>query len=68
MPATKQSGGKRKKKTTGKRKKKMNDFMKAKEKARKAGAESFTYTNKDGKTKTYKKFVMSTGMVAYKSK
>ena len=50
-----------------KEKKKMNDFMKAKEKARKVGADQFEYTNKDGVTKVYKKFVTSTGMVTYKS-
>jgi len=55
---TKQTGGK----------KKMNDFMKAKEDARKSDAESFEYTNKQGVKKTYVKFVMSTGMVAYKAK
>jgi len=55
---TKQTGGK----------KKMNDFMKAKEDARKSEAESFEYTNKQGVKKTYVKFVMPTGMVAYKAK
>ena len=49
-------------------KKKMNDFMKAKEDARKSEAESFEYTNKQGVKKTYVKFVMPTGMVAYKAK
>ena len=46
----------------------MNDFMVAKEKARKANADEFEYTNKEGKKKVYKKFVMDTGMVAYKAK
>ena len=50
-----------------KQKKKMNDFMKAKEKARKENADQFEYTNKDGEKKIYKKFVTSTGMVTYKS-
>ena len=49
-----------------KQKKKMNDFMKAKEKARKADADQFEYTTKDGEKKIYKKFVTSTGMVTYK--
>ena len=71
-----QNGGKKKtvkkvvkkvpKKVTKKRK--MNDFMKAKENARKNNLNEFEYTNKEGKTKTYVKFVMKTGMVAYKSK
>jgi hypothetical protein len=55
---TKQTGGK----------KKMNDFMKAKEQARKNNKEQFEYTNKQGVKKTYVKFVMPTGMVAYKAK
>ena len=58
MPAKKKTGGK----------KAMNGFMKAKEAARKANKEEFEYTNKDGKKKVYKRFVMSTGMVAYKAK
>ena len=58
MAGKKQTGGK----------KKMNDFMVAKEKARKANADEFEYTNKEGKKKVYKKFVMPTGMVAYKAK
>jgi|TARA_B100001093_G_scaffold367136_2_gene351966 hypothetical protein len=41
---------------------KMNAFMKAKEKARKSGASSFTY-----KGKKYKKAKTKTGMVIYKS-
>lgn len=63
-------GGKAKKvnnkKTKGK--KKMNEFMKAKEDARKKGLESFDYTNKAGKKTTYVRFEMKTGMVAYKAK
>ena len=55
---TKQTGGK----------KKINDFMKAKEQARKNNKEQFEYTNKQGVKKTYVKFVMPTGMVAYKAK
>jgi len=55
---TKQTGGK----------KKMNDFMKAKEQARKNNKEQFEYTSKQGVKKTYVKFVMPTGMVAYKAK
>ena len=55
---TKQNGGK----------KKMNDFMKAKEQARKNNKEHFEYINKQGVKKTYLKFVMPTGMVAYKAK
>lgn len=50
-----------------KQKKKMNEFMKAKEKARKADADQFEYTNKDGVTKVYKKSVTSTGMVIYRA-
>jgi len=50
-----------------KTKKPMNEFIKAKEKARKADANEFEYTNKDGVKKVYKKFVLSTGMVTYKS-
>ena len=42
--------------------KKMNDFMKAKEKAHKSGAASFSY-----KGKTYKKKKTKTGMVIYKA-
>jgi hypothetical protein len=55
--------------TTEKKKippKKMNDFMKAKEKARKADADEFEYTNKDGEKKVYKKSVTATGMVIYR--
>lgn len=59
-------GGKPKK---GKKTKRgMNDFMKAKEKARKNNLDSFEYTTKAGKKKTYVKFQMKTGMVAYKAK
>tara|TARA_R110001632_G_scaffold34993_4_gene88565 strand:+ start:608 stop:745 length:138 start_codon:yes stop_codon:yes gene_type:complete len=43
--------------------KKMNDYMKAKEKARKSGASSFSY-----KGSTYKKSTTKTGMVIYKKK
>jgi|ETNvirnome_6_100_1030635.scaffolds.fasta_scaffold00083_64 hypothetical protein len=54
--------------TTEKKKpKKMNDFMKAKEKARKANADEFEYTNKDGEKKVYKKTVTATGMVIYRT-
>ena len=71
MPAKNQCGGKTRRKKQ-KKKRKMNRFFKAKEKARKAnggqGAESFTYKNKEGVTKVYKKFLMpNTKMVAYKS-
>ena len=45
-----------------------NAFMTAKEKARKSGAESFEYTNKDGVKKTYYKKKTKTGMVIYGSK
>tara|TARA_B100000963_G_C22595809_1_gene657779 strand:+ start:294 stop:482 length:189 start_codon:yes stop_codon:yes gene_type:complete len=58
-------GGKAKKTKT---KRGMNEFMKAKEKARKNNLDSFEYTNKAGKKTTYEKFVMKTGMVAYKAK
>ena len=54
------------KKTKGKRG--MNEFMKAKEKARKNNLDSFEYTNKAGKKTTYVRFEMKTGMVAYKAK
>ena len=56
-------GGKAKKVKRG-----MNDFMKAKEKARKNNLDSFEYTTKAGKKTTYVKFEMKTGMVAYKAK
>lgn len=42
-------------------KKKMNAYMKAKEKARKSGAETFTYNGT-----TYKQATTKTGMVIYK--
>ena len=42
-------------------KKKMNAYMMAKEKARKSGAETFTY-----KGTTYKQATTKTGMVIYK--
>jgi hypothetical protein len=42
-------------------KKGMNAFMKAKEKARKSGAETFTYNGT-----TYKQAKTKTGMVIYK--
>jgi len=58
-------GGKPKK---SKVKRGMNDFMKAKEKARKNNLDSFEYTTKAGKKTTYVKFQMKTGMVAYKAK
>ena len=57
-----QGGGRRRKKKGGK-KRKMNAFMIAKEKARKGGAESFSY-----KGKTYKKKKLKTGMVVYSAK
>jgi hypothetical protein len=63
--ATLKEGGKKAPKKT---KRKMNAFMKAKENARKKNLDEFEYTNKDGKTITYKKFIMKTGMVAYKAK
>jgi len=50
------------------KKKQMNDFMIAKENARKNNKDQFEYTNKEGVKKTYVIFVMSTGMVAYKKK
>ena len=43
--------------------KKMNAFMKAKEKARKSGASTFSYNGN-----TYKKTKTKTGMVIYKKK
>jgi len=46
----------------------MNAFMLEKEKARKSNAEEFTYKNKEGIMKTYKRFVTGTNMVAYKEK
>ncbi len=59
-------GGKAKK---GKKTKRgMNEFMKAKEKARKNNLDTFEYTTKAGKKTTYVKFEMKTGMVAYKAK
>ena len=61
-------GKKAPKKAPKKTKRKMNAFMKAKENARKKNLDEFEYTNKDGKTITYKKFIMKTGMVAYKAK
>lgn len=55
-------GGKVKgKKSKSKGKKGMNAFMKAKEKARKSGAETFTYNGT-----TYKQAKTKTGMVIYK--
>lgn len=58
----------KKKKTSSSttKKKSMNEFMKAKEKARKEDADEFEYTNKEGEKKIYKKFVTSTGMITYK--
>lgn len=59
-----QGGGKvkgKKKKSKSKGKKGMNAFMKAKEKARKSGAETFTYNGT-----TYKQAKTKTGMVIYK--
>ena len=47
---------------------KLNDFMTAKENARKAGVDEFEYTGKDGVKKVYTKAVTSTGMVIYKLK
>jgi len=56
------------KKAPKKTKRKMNEFMKAKENARKKNLDEFEYTNKEGKTTKYVKFTMKTGMVAYKAK
>ena len=64
----KEGGKKAPKKAPKKTKRKMNDFMKAKENARKKNLDEFEYTNKEGKKITYKKFIMKTGMVAYKAK
>jgi len=55
----KRSKSKSSKKSKGKRG--MNAFMKAKEKARKSGAETFTYNGT-----TYKQATTKTGMVIYK--
>ena len=44
-----------------------NSFIKQKEKARKAGAESFKYTNAAGEVKIYYKSELPTGMVIYSS-
>ena len=55
----KSSKVKKGKKSKGK--KKMNAFMKAKEKARKSGAETFTYNGT-----TYKQAKTKTGMVIFK--
>lgn len=52
---------KSKKSKKSKGKKGMNAFMKAKEKARKSGAETFTYNGT-----TYKQAKTKTGMVIYK--
>ena len=61
----KRSKSKSSKKSKGKRgkrgKKGMNAYMKAKEKARKSGAETFTYNGT-----TYKQATTKTGMVIYK--
>ena len=51
--------GKKSKKSKGK--KKMNAYMMAKEKARRSGAETFTYNGT-----TYKQATTKTGMVIYK--
>ena len=51
--------GKKSKKSKGK--KKMNAYMMAKEKARKSGAETFSYNGT-----TYKQATTKTGMVIYK--
>ena len=56
---TKKSQGKQAKK--GKRSKKMNPYMAALQKARKSGAESFTYGGN-----TYNRKVTKTGMTVYK--
>lgn len=53
--------GRSKVKKVRKSKKKMNPFMKAKEKARKSGAETFTYNGT-----TYKQAKTKTGMTIYK--
>ena len=55
------SKGRTKRKKGSKGKKKMNAYMKAKEKARKSGAETFTYNGT-----TYKQAKTKTGMVIYK--
>ena len=55
----KRSKSKSSKKSKGKRG--MNAFMKAKEKARKSGAETFSYNGT-----TYKQATTKTGMVIYK--
>lgn len=47
---------------------KMNLFMKAKETAHKTNAEEFTYKNKKGIIKTYKRFITESGLIAYKEK
>ena len=52
----------------GTKKRGMNAFMKLKEKARKSGASEFKYTNKEGKTATYKRAKTKTGMVIFKRK
>ena len=52
----------KKPKKTGSKKRPLNEYMIAKEKARKSGAKTFIY-----KMKTYYKMTMKTGMVAYTS-
>ena len=63
QPSESQDGGRRRRKKKGGKKRKMNAFMVAKEKARKGGADSFSY-----KGKTYKKKKLKTGMVVYSAK
>ena len=63
QPSESQDGGRRRRKKKGGKKRKMNAFMIAKEKARKGGADSFSY-----KGKTYKKKKLKTGMVVYSAK
>ena len=53
--------GKKSKGKKSKGKKKMNAYMMAKEKARRSGAETFTYNGT-----TYKQATTKTGMVIYK--
>ena len=59
--STRVKRGKSKSSKKSKGKKGMNAYMKAKEKARKSGAETFTYNGT-----TYKQATTKTGMVIYK--
>ena len=47
---------------------KENKFMQAKNNALKNNLESFEYTNNNGEKKTYERFKMKSGMVAYRTK